>query len=161
MNFLMLIPGIFSLLEKIIGPLIFSQKSSISSGVISAIMSGQGLEGILKAIQGVTGTIENAKLEELKIQLDSLLAQCKINEIEAASDSRFKSWWRPFLCWGLGINIVAHSTIITLIDILQLFGYNPPTLTPLDTITLTLMSGVLGLGIATRTIEKYTDTTGN
>lgn len=154
MNFLMLIPGIFELLEKIVGPLLSSQKGSIVSSILAGSPTAQGVIG---AIEGVIGNLESSKQAEFKAQLETLLAQSHTNDIEAQSEHFFNSGWRPFLAWGLGLNIVAHATIISFIDVLQLFGYNPPLLTPIDTITLSLMTSLLGIYMTARTVEKYSD----
>src|SRR5262245_42775139 len=61
--------------------------------------------------------LELAKLNqagEFKEMEDALardLAQVEINKIEAASDDRFKSGWRPFAGWTCGAGL-AYSFLI-------------------------------------------------
>jgi len=76
-------------------------------------------------------------------------AQADINKIEAASDSKFKSGWRPALGWicvsGFGYQLLARPFLIG-------FGYS--AFPELDMNTLaSLTFGMLGLG-AMRTIER-------
>ncbi len=89
---------------------------------------------------------ELAHLEKLG-QSDN--AQADINKIEAASDSKFKSCWRPALGWicvsGFGYQLLARPFLIG-------FGYS--AFPELDMNTLaSLTFGMLGLG-AMRTIER-------
>lgn len=44
-----------------------------------------------------------------------LMAQNKTNEEEAKSDSLFKSGWRPFIGWGLGVCFWIYSVPIVAI----------------------------------------------
>ena len=88
---------------------------------------------------------ELAILERLG-QSDS--AQVEVNKIEAASDSSFKSGWRPALGWvcvaGFSYQLLARPFLIGA-------GYDFPAL---DMETLSALTfGMLGLG-AMRTVEK-------
>ncbi len=88
---------------------------------------------------------ELAMLEKLG-QSDS--AQVEVNKIEAASDSSFKSGWRPALGWvcvaGFSCQLLARPFLIGA-------GYDCPAL---DMETLSALTfGMLGLG-AMRTVEK-------
>ena len=88
---------------------------------------------------------ELAMLEKLG-QSDS--AQADINKIEAASDDKFKSYWRPALGWvcvaGFSYQLLARPFLLGA-------GYDFP---PLDMETLSALTfGMLGLG-AMRTVEK-------
>lgn len=79
--------------------------------------------------------------------------QSKTNQIEAASDSLFKSGWRPMVGWvcvgGLAYQLVAQPLITWLSTI---YSWMPPPSLAMDTL-LTLLFGILGLG-AYRTYEK-------
>ena len=88
---------------------------------------------------------ELAMLEKLG-QSDS--AQAEVNKIEAASDDKFKSYWRPALGWvcvsGFTYQLLARPFLIGA-------GYDYPAL---DMETLSALTfGMLGLG-AMRTIER-------
>lgn len=88
---------------------------------------------------------ELAMLEKLG-QSDS--AQVEVNKIEAASDSRFKSGWRPALGWvcvaGFSYQLLGRPFLLGA-------GYDFPDL---DMETLSALTfGMLGLG-AMRTVEK-------
>lgn len=88
---------------------------------------------------------ELAMLEKLG-QSDN--AQVEINKIEATSDSRFKSGWRPALGW---VCVAGFSYQLLIRPFLLGAGYSYPEL---DMETLAALTfGMLGLG-AMRTIER-------
>ena len=105
-----------------------------------------------KKIEAQTALLQMQQSGELAIlerlgQSDN--AQADINKIEAASDSKFKSCWRPALGWicvsGFGYQLLARPFLIG-------FGY--AAFPELDMNTLaSLTFGMLGLG-AMRTIER-------
>lgn len=88
---------------------------------------------------------ELAMLEKLG-QSDS--AQVEVNKIEAASDDKFKSYWRPALGWvcvsGFTYQLLARPMLIV-------SGYAAPSL-DMETLA-SLTFGMMGLG-AMRTVEK-------
>jgi hypothetical protein len=82
-----------------------------------------------------------------------VIAQLKINEAEASSESLFKGGWRPACGWltvfALGINYVVIPMAGPVVE-----AYTPINMEPLDmTVMLPLLMGMLGLTGA-RTIEK-------
>ena len=112
------------------------------------------------------------ELEKLTLQADQAIneGQNKINEIEAASPSLFKSGWRPAVGWvsvsGLAYqflilplfpwaaNITSH-VLFAIWPNVVIFSHHVPALPALDTSTLmTLLLGMLGLG-GMRTFEKF------
>lgn len=155
----MLIPGIFTFLDRILGPLFSVSKDAVEIGLKT--IKNPTISSIFSVIEGSIASMTDAQKMEIKGEIATLLAQSGIDDDDAKSEHWIQYAWRPFLAWGLSVNIVAHATIITIIDVLELFGYNPPALTPIDTVTLTLMCGLLGLYMSARTIEKYSDNTGN
>lgn len=88
---------------------------------------------------------ELAMLEKLG-QSDN--AQVEVNKIEAASDSKFKSYWRPALGWvcvaGFSYQLLARPMLIVA-------GYAAPAL-DMETLA-SLTFGMLGLA-GYRTIER-------
>lgn len=79
--------------------------------------------------------------------------QSKTNQIEAASDSLFKSGWRPAIGWICGAALFYQMILRPLLAYaLQTILAMPPPPLELDTL-LTLLFGILGLG-AYRTYEK-------
>ena len=89
---------------------------------------------------------ELAALEKLSA---SDAAQVEVNKIEAASDDKFKSYWRPALGWvcvaGFSYQLLARPFLIGA-------GYDFPAL-DMETLA-SLTFGMLGLG-AMRTVEKF------
>ena len=75
-------------------------------------------------------------------------AQADINKIEAASDSKFKSGWRPALGW---VCVAGFSYQLLIRPFLIGAGYNYPSL-EMETLA-SLTFGMMGLG-AMRTIER-------
>ena len=105
-----------------------------------------------KKIEAQTALLQMQQSGELAVleklgQSDS--AQAEINKIEAASDSKFKSWWRPALGWicvsGFGYQLLARPLLM---------GFGAGDFPALDMETLaSLTFGMLGLA-GYRTIER-------
>lgn len=80
-------------------------------------------------------------------------AQSATNQVEAASESLFKSGWRPMAGWacvgGLIYQVIARPLLTWLSSI---YSWMPPPSLEMDTL-LTLLFGMLGLG-AYRSYEK-------
>ena len=84
------------------------------------------------------------------------IAQIEVNKVEAASNSIFKSGWRPFIGWVCGIAFAYHFVFQPLlVFILTYAGHPVPELPEFDMASLmTVLGGLLGLG-GLRTFEKY------
>lgn len=93
------------------------------------------------------------KLRSALIQSDT--NQAEINKIEAASDSKFKSGWRPALAW-VGVFAIAWAGLIApvLVFFIEFYTGKIVELPKIDTgLFMTIMTGLLGLGYY-RTEEK-------
>lgn len=94
--------------------------------------------------------------ELAQLQAETQLAQGQIdtNKIEAASDSLFKSGWRPAAGWtcvgGLFYQIILRPIFGWAAS--NLWAWSAPPSLEMDTL-MTLLFGLLGLG-AYRTFEK-------
>ena len=82
--------------------------SATATGV-SESLNGIG-EAAIKIRTAVTGDLPPEKKAEVELHLADLnnalvLAQTKINEIEAGSESLFKSGWRPAIGWTCAVSI--------------------------------------------------------
>lgn len=97
---------------------------------------------------------QNGELAVLKADTDIALAQTEVNKTEAASDSLFKSGWRPFVGWtcggGLFYQLLARPIFGWVAQ--NLWNWSLPPSLEMDTL-MTLLFGLLGLG-AYRTYEK-------
>lgn len=97
---------------------------------------------------------QNGELAVLKADTDIALAQTEVNKTEAASDSLFKSGWRPFVGWtcggGLFYQLLARPIFGWIAQ--NLWNWSLPPSLEMDTL-MTLLFGLLGLG-AYRTYEK-------
>jgi len=99
---------------------------------------------------------QRGELAHLDAEVKLGEAQAQINAVEAASDSKFKSWWRPALGWvcvfGLGYQfLIRPLVILTLVVANVQADYS---VFDLDIATLaTILFGMLGLGYY-RTVEK-------
>jgi hypothetical protein len=84
------------------------------------------------------------------------IAQIEVNKVEAASNSIFKSGWRPAIGWVCGFAFAYHFVIQPLlVFILTYAGHPIPPLPEFDMASLmTVLGGLLGLG-GLRTFEKY------
>lgn len=155
LGILSIIPGIFSIIENIIGP-IFSatHKSSILSSIFSGGWDGSS-GGLMGIIQNTITGIEAPQLAEIKAQVETLLAQSAINQVDAKSESFLNRGWRPTFAWGLVIIILFHLGLLELGNILSMFQiYTVGQMAPLDTLTTAFMFGLLGIYTKCRTDEK-------
>lgn len=126
---------------------------------IGTIMSGAGqlLKDIRTAWTGKNPELE-AKLVELQLTFDSArdTAQSEINKIEAASESKFVSWWRPAVAWVCVIAFSLNYMIFPLVNyIVGFWGKIVPTPAFDSSELMTLLFGMLGLG-AMRSYDKST-----
>jgi len=112
---------------------------------------GARLEATLKLEQ----LAQEGNLAELQAEVQLLTGQIEINKIEAASDSLFKSGWRPAVGWvcvfGLAYTFVGRPLMVWVLLMLEI-NQVPPALDMGD--LLTLLMGLLGLG-GLRTVEKF------
>ena len=93
------------------------------------------------------------KIRTALVQSDT--NQAEINKIEAASDSKFKSGWRPALAW-VGVFAIAWAGLLAPVTVffIELFTGKVVGLPKIDTgLFMTIMTGLLGLGYY-RTQEK-------
>lgn len=91
-----------------------------------------------------------------QLQADTALAQGQIdtNKVEAASDSLFKSGWRPAAGWVCVSGLAYQNLLSPLLGwaAQNLWRWSAPPTLEMDTL-MTLLIGLLGLG-AFRTYEK-------
>ena len=134
---------------------------------VSDIFAG-GAEGLFKGVKDVVGAfradpLEMAKLEselakaELTLQLGLSQAQTKVNEIEAASNDKFVSRWRPAIGWICGGAYLYHFILQPFLFFLLMsagHGLEASQLPaiPVSELSVVLM-GMLGLGVM-RSYEK-------
>lgn len=123
-----------------------------------------GAEGIFAGVKDVLTVFKADPLEVMKLQsaintaemqatLALVQAQTKINEIEAASQDKFVSRWRPAVGW-ICVTGLAYATILNPLMTwvcLNLHALPPPQL-DLD-ILMPMVTGLLGLA-GLRTYEK-------
>lgn len=108
----------------------------------------------------IPGDSEKMRLRKMEIEAALVMemskanmGQMEINKVEAASDSIFKSGWRPAVAW-LGVFALAVTFLNPIITyILNLYGL--PELPKFNTQELTtILMSLLGLG-GYRTYEKF------
>lgn len=98
---------------------------------------------------------QDGAFKELDAHLQINLAQAKINEIEAASQSRFQSGWRPLAGYACVSGLIYEFLIRPLLPwALTVSGVAAPGLPSLDGVLFELMFGMLGLGTL-RTADKW------
>ncbi len=155
---LALIPGLLYTGAKVVGPLIEDHATAITKGILALTSKTPIGKEIADVFSAVLGNVDEQKKTELQLQLQSYIDQTKINELEQ-TESLFDRGWRPALAWVLAINIGIHYTIVNVIDIincvLKYLDYDKVAqIAPMDAMTLSLMTGLLGLYISARTYEK-------
>lgn len=146
----MILPGLFELLEKIVGPLLIPQKTSIISGLLGSDGTAGGIMGV---IGGVLGKMEDEKVAEIKAQVEVLLAQVQSNELQMESKSSFWRNPRLFFEWILVAIGTIHFSFCEIINIAYAYK-NGVALAPLDTATLFFMGSMLGIYVTAKTVES-------
>lgn len=154
MPILSLIPVIFFWAEKIFGDIPTGVKQNIVTSLLSRFEDSPTVSTVLDVFQGALGNIDSEKQAELKAKLETLLAQADIEKAAIQTGSIFLGGARAFIEWGLGANVVAYSTIVSIANICQFFGYQIGTLRPLDALTIGLLAGLLGLYNITDAYKK-------
>lgn len=96
-----------------------------------------------------------AKISEALAHSDD--NQTEVNKIEAASDSLFKSGWRPFVGWVCGFALAYQFIARPLLSWVSLWvAAGAPTPPPLDMgDLLSILCGMLGLGYLRTTEKKH------
>lgn len=153
MGFLAIIPAIFELLEKIIGPMVTGGASKIATGLLG-ISSNPTVEGIMSVITGTVGQLENEKIVQIKAGVQILLAQVQLAEDDNKSGSVFAHWHSLF-CYGMTVITLSHFGLAELFNIL--ISLNCPhigVLAPMDTATLSFIGLVLGGTMLGKTAEN-------
>lgn len=98
--------------------------------------------------------LQKNELKLIEIVQQSDIAQAKINEIEAASTDKFKSWPRPLALWISVLGLAWNVAPVIVGQFFVWFGYPAPVIVPVpEYIADTLLFGLLGLG-SLRTVEK-------
>ena len=108
-----------------------------------------------KAAQAKLEFAASARQRGDELEHKIAMAQIEVNKIEANSDDKFKSRWRPFIGWVCGVAFGWHfvgQPVVVFIAALN--GVVLTDLPAFDMNTLlTVLGGLLGLGTL-RTYEK-------
>lgn len=101
---------------------------------------------------------EKAQAELIKAAQDQdfqlALAQIRVNEEEAKSDSLFKSGWRPSIGWTCSVAFILHFVAFPIINFVIVgLGYKEVVISFDMTTLMTVLGGLLGIG-GLRTYEK-------
>lgn len=99
---------------------------------------------------------QEGAFRELDAELQISLAQAEIGKVEAASQNRFQSGWRPGAGWvcvaGLAYEFLVRPILPWVLTVAGVSGV--PELPSLDGVLFELIFGMLGLG-AMRTTERW------
>jgi len=97
---------------------------------------------------------QTGELAHLAAETDLAKGQLAINQVEAGSQDKFVSRWRPFIGWVCGGAFAYHFVIQPLLAFLLAACGHPVPLPSFDMDALnTVLGGLLGLG-GMRTFEK-------
>lgn len=107
---------------------------------------------------------QEGRLAEMQANVQLMLGQIDVNKIEAASDSLFKSGWRPAVGWTTAIVLacayIPKTVVITVLWGIQAYacvssgGTSLPVFPDLGIMEIIgLLGSMLGIG-AMRTIDK-------
>lgn len=97
---------------------------------------------------------QNGELALLTSETELAKAQTEINKIEAASQDKFASRWRPFIGWVCGVAFAYHFVLQPLLAFIFAAAGHNVELPKFDMDALsTVLLGMLGLGTM-RSFEK-------
>ncbi len=103
--------------------------------------------------------LQKQESELVKALLQSDLAQAEINKMDAASNDKFKSYWRPALAWVCVLSFIWLTVLQPIIVFIYAAKGLPLALPEFDSsILTTVLFGILGLA-GYRTYEKKTGIT--
>lgn len=152
-----------SIVGDIVGGLATGAAGATPTGAISAVSSL--VETVVERIWEDPAERDKAKLalrqmqqtgelQRMTIDAGLLQGQIEVNKIEAASESLFKSGWRPAVGWACVSGLVYQLLFSPLFAWLggNALGWSAPPSLEMDTL-LTLLFGMLGLA-GYRTVER-------
>ncbi len=97
---------------------------------------------------------QRGELARLEANVKLMVAQMEVNKVEAASESLFKSGWRPFVGWSGACAFIYASILEPVIRQVALFqGYTGGFIEIDASITTNVLFGLLGIG-AMRSYDK-------
>lgn len=129
--------------------------------------SDQTQSTVAQLVQGVDPVKLKQIDDDFRLHMSTLgiqlqLAQIQVNDTEAKSINVFIAGWRPFVGW-VGGSALAYAAIVEPIARFTAqvgYGYHGPFPMIDTTLTLQVLTGLLGLG-AMRTVEKHQGVEGN
>lgn len=134
-----------------------------------AKLAGGGISSVIDSVGAVVDDLQLSGEERMKLETEQYeaetdrieveqadrLAQIKVNQEEARHPSVFVSGWRPFVGWIAGVGFGIHVVLLPIALVVVSIWYPLVELPEFDTLLiLTILSGVLGLNGAGRTMEK-------
>lgn len=102
-------------------------------------------------------TIDKAAQDQAYL-LQTQSQQLQVNTTEAQNPSMFVAGWRPAIGWGLGGLVLATFVLPYPVWVLAAFGVHLPPPPVLDPQAIYILSGLLGITVAARSIDKLTGT---
>jgi hypothetical protein len=139
-------------------PLLIGPLAEAIKAAISRIFPDPAVQA--DASYKLAALVQSGELAQLAADTDLAKAQIAVNATEAASDSTFKSGWRPFIGWTCGAafawNFVLAPAATWAAGIAVNAGYLPHAVTFAAADMSQMMPvllGLLGMG-ALRTVEK-------
>jgi len=134
--------------------------TDISSGAVGGLLGGVGTlaKDIRQAITGDLPAEKRAEIEQKLLELENsaMASQNEINKIEAASEDKFVSRWRPFIGWVGGFALAYQSIVYPVMCWVAKVGFNYMGEFPkLDGATLSgILVSLLGVGVM-RSYDKW------
>lgn len=97
---------------------------------------------------------QNGDLKELEASLQRDVAQIELNRVEAQSDDKFKSRWRPAVGWICVFGLAYSAILYPLLTwFAVIYGIASPPNLGME-VLMPVLLGMLGLG-GMRSFEKY------
>jgi hypothetical protein len=133
-------------------------------GGAKGLMEGAGTlaKDIRVAITGID-PVKQAEIEAKLVEMENaaMLAQTQINLVEAASSSKFVSWWRPAVGWCCVLALMMNYLGLPIAQWVVSLSGSTVSLFKVELAELyPLLIGILGLG-GLRSWEKLKGVQGN
>ena len=153
---LLLIPGILGVLEKVVGTIEPGVKDSISNSLLGSPLSGGSIiSTVMSVVSGCMSGLTSVQKANLKIELQTLLGALDVQKTDAVSTRFYQYGARLTLEWGLIITVLAYKLVIPMTSwICALLGIILPAAPSLDPLSVGLLTGLLGIHIVSNSWEK-------
>jgi len=140
----------------------FGDAFNLAQGILNRLWPNKNDPGYIDAQTRLITAQQAGQLQEVQQNFQLAIEQIKTNAIEAASPHLFVAGARPFIMWVCGVGLAVDAVVGPLLTWLCALAHRPDIVFPhLNSPLLQYtMGGLLGIGQALRTAEKFAGVVG-